>query len=344
MNHPAQRGFTLIELMIALVLGLIVIGGVVSVLLSNQQSYRSNQALAQVQDGSRIAFEFLTRDIRQAGLTGCGNTNVANVLNNSPANGGTDWWANWANALQGYAAGATAPVATGTAATQRTTNSDSITLMSAGDSGYSVDAPNSTTAQFKLNEPKPDLQDGDIVIVCDPNQATILQVTNYNASNVTVVHNTGTGTPGNCSKGLGFPTDCSSTNGNPYTYQNNAMLAKLNASYWYIGNNALGTCAASTPQNCSLFRSTISVSSSGGKVNAQPQEQEIVRGVTNMQLGYLQGGTSFVPAASVTNWSQVTAVQVTLTLAVPTNPNNPNDPRVIQRVFTNTIALRNRMG
>lgn len=343
-NHGLHRtrGFTLIELMIALVLGLIVVGGVVSVLLSNQQSYRTNQALSQVQDGSRTAFEFLARDIRQAGLTGCGNTTrVANVLNNSPTGGGTDWWANWNNALQGYTGSATTPVAAGTGATQRVTGTDSITLMGAGDSGYSVDAPNSTSAQFKLNESNADLADGDIVIVCDPDHATILQVTNYNSSNVTVVHNTGGSvSPGNCSKGLGFPTDCTSTTGNGYTFTNNAMLAKLNASYWYIGNNTLGTCnAATNPQACSLYRSAISVS--GGSASAQPQE--IVRGITDMQIRYLQGGTTFVPAASVTDWSQVTAVQITLTSAVPTNPNNPNNPELIQRVFTNTITLRNRL-
>lgn len=337
----SERGFTLVELMIALVLGLVVIGGVISVLLSNQQTYRTNQALSQVQDGSRTAFEFLARDIRQAGLTGCGNASkVANVLNNSPTNGGTDWWANWNNALQGYAANATAPVATGTAANERAANTDSISLMSAGDSSYSVNAPSSTAANFKLNEPKTDLQIGDIIIVCDPNQATILQVSDYNINNVTVVHNTGNKvSPGNCSDGLGFPTVCTQT-GTGYTYQNNAMLAKLNASYWYIGNNSLGTCSATTPLACSLFRSTISVS--GG--NAAAQAQEIVRGVTNMQLAYLQGGTSFVAAGSVTDWSAVTAVRVTLTVAVPTNPNNVNNPEIVQRVFTNTIALRNRVG
>ncbi|ACX94883.1 prepilin-type N-terminal cleavage/methylation domain-containing protein [Halothiobacillus neapolitanus] len=332
-----QRGFTLIELMIALVLGLIVIGGVISVLLSNQQTYRSNQALSQVQDGSRTAFEFLARDIRQAGLTGCGATaKIANVLNNK----GTSWWDTWNNGLQGYAANATAPIAVGTTANLRAANTDSITLMSAGDSGYSVNAPSSTSANFKLNEPNSDLQTGDIIIVCDPNQATILQVSDYQSKSVTVVHNTGNKvSPGNCSDGLGFPTLCTTT-GTKYTYQNNAMLAKLNASYWYIGNNSLGTCSATTPQACSLFRSTISVS--GG--NAAAQAQEIVRGVTNMQLAYLQGGTSFVAAGSVTDWSAVTAVRVTLTVAVPTNPNNINNPEIVQRVFTNTIALRNRVG
>lgn len=74
------RGFTLIELMIAMVLGLVLIGGVISVLLSNQQTYRTNNALSQLQDNARTAFELLARDIRQAGSTPCGNTSVTSLL------------------------------------------------------------------------------------------------------------------------------------------------------------------------------------------------------------------------------------------------------------------------
>lgn len=79
-RHP-QRGLTLIELMIAMVLGLIVVGGAISVIIANRQSYRTNEGLSQVQESTRTAFEVLARDIRQAGSTACGTTNrMANVL------------------------------------------------------------------------------------------------------------------------------------------------------------------------------------------------------------------------------------------------------------------------
>lgn len=327
-----QRGFTLVELMIALVLGLVVIGGVISVFLSNQQSYRTNQSLGEIQDNSRTAFEFLARDIRDAGLTGCGNLGrVANVLNNSPAGGGTAWWADWSNAVHGYDdAQADPAVPTGAATTNRVANTDSIQVLGAGDSTYTVDAPNSTTAQFKLNDPSADLADGDIVIVCDPTQATILQVTNYQSTNVTVVHNTGVGTPGNCSKGLGFPTVCS-TLGTPYIYANNAQLAKLSAADWYIGNNSAG--------GRSLYRATIS-NNAGVPTSVY---QEMVRNVTNMQITYLvRGAASFVPATGVTDWSTVTAVQVQL-LFQSTNQRAGTDVQPLQRNYTTTITLRNRV-
>ena len=63
LSKRKQRGFSLVELMIALVLGLMVIGGVTSVFLSNKQSFRTNTALSQVQENSRIAFELMARDI-----------------------------------------------------------------------------------------------------------------------------------------------------------------------------------------------------------------------------------------------------------------------------------------
>jgi type IV pilus assembly protein PilW len=79
-----SRGFTLLELMISMVLGLVVIGGALGVVLSNRQSYRTNEGLSQVQERARTAFELLARDVRQAGVTGCNNNGrVANVLNDA---------------------------------------------------------------------------------------------------------------------------------------------------------------------------------------------------------------------------------------------------------------------
>src|SRR3546814_11282613 len=72
-SGSGQAGFSLVELMISLVLGLIVLGGVTTVFPSHQQSYRSNEGLSQLQENSRIAFELMAHDIRQPGLTGSGN-------------------------------------------------------------------------------------------------------------------------------------------------------------------------------------------------------------------------------------------------------------------------------
>jgi len=326
-----SAGFTLIELMVAMLLGLIVIGGVVSVFLANQRSYRTNQALSDVQDGSRIAFEMMARDIRDAGLTGCNNNGrVANVVNPS----GAAWWNDWSNAVRGYGSGTTADPAltVGTAAGNQVSGTDSLQLIGAADTGLSVAAtPSSTAANFKLNDTTSDLQTGDVIIVCDPDHATIVQITNYTNSNVTVVHNTGSGSPGNCSKGMGYPTVCT-TNGNGYSFGPNSQIFKLGAVDWYIGVNPV--------QGRSLYR--VSVATAGGVPTASAQE--MVRDVTGMNISYHQAGiASLANAASVgANWAAVDAVQVKLTVE-SVDKRAGTDVKAISRNFTATTAVRNRV-
>ena len=63
-----QSGFTLIELMISMVIGLVLIAGVVTVITANSQSYRFQQALVDVQEGGEYAIAQLVDDIRLAGF------------------------------------------------------------------------------------------------------------------------------------------------------------------------------------------------------------------------------------------------------------------------------------
>lgn len=60
------RGFTLIEVLVSLVLGLLVLAGVIQVYLSNQQTARYQQALANVQENGRFALDLLARNLRMA--------------------------------------------------------------------------------------------------------------------------------------------------------------------------------------------------------------------------------------------------------------------------------------
>jgi type IV pilus assembly protein PilW len=65
-----QHGLSLIELMIAVVIGLILIGGLIQVYLSSKQSYNAQEQLARMQESGRFAMDLITRDLRRAGYTG----------------------------------------------------------------------------------------------------------------------------------------------------------------------------------------------------------------------------------------------------------------------------------
>ena len=60
-----SRGFTLIELMIALVLGLLIIGATTTVFLSNQQTSRVKTELGNAQEAFRFASQTIMRVVQQ---------------------------------------------------------------------------------------------------------------------------------------------------------------------------------------------------------------------------------------------------------------------------------------
>ncbi len=82
-NSP-QRGFTLIELMIAMLIGVFLMGGVIQIFLSAKQAYRLQENLSRLQENGRFAMDFITKDVRMAGYTGCTKTlpatNPANTI------------------------------------------------------------------------------------------------------------------------------------------------------------------------------------------------------------------------------------------------------------------------
>ncbi|WP_017926233.1 PilW family protein [Thioalkalivibrio sp. HL-Eb18] len=79
----AVRGLTLVELMVAMLIGLLLIGGTISIFISTQQTYRTQEAMSRVQESGRFAIERIARDARQAGHGGCiGNTTI-NLLDQS---------------------------------------------------------------------------------------------------------------------------------------------------------------------------------------------------------------------------------------------------------------------
>lgn len=326
-----QRGLTLVELMIALVLGTVLLLGVTNVFIAQRESFRINENLARMQDSARIAFEMMAREIREAGGTPCGTPLVANVVNDvdkSP-------WLDWSDGgLEGFEGKVAMPgVKFGADTAARVNDTDALKIRSGSvNEGLIITRHTPASAQFKVNTVDHGVNDGDILMACDYRQAAIFQVTNASpGTNDTIVHNSGVGDPGNCSKGLGFPTDCGSATGNQYSFEKNGFLTRLSATAWYVGNNGRG--------GRSLYRVE-----NGGAA------QEIAEGVTDMQLQYLtrSGNTmasSYVDADKIASWAndaaeRVVAVRVVLSLESAEAVGSDN--ATLKRQLIHVVSLRHR--
>lgn len=81
--NQQQAGFTLVELLVAMVIGLLVIVGGTQLFISSQQSYRIQTALTNMQDTGRFAMETLSRELRQADYNGgCAPSQITVHLRN----------------------------------------------------------------------------------------------------------------------------------------------------------------------------------------------------------------------------------------------------------------------
>lgn len=341
---PRQAGFSLVELMVSLVLGLIVVGAALTVFIANGQTFRITEGVGRLQESSRIAFELMARDLREAGGNACErDLPVANVLNGA----NTDWWNGWATPVTGYGpATAMTGIAFGTAAGERVNGTEAYEIRSAISSGLTVSDHQPDSANFKVNKTDHGLASGDIVMVCDFAQAAILQVTNANPNNVTIVHNTGgSTTPGNSTKCLDVDGDCPNGPVKTYTYgcyegrsqagacvdprSWPAHVARLRAWRWYIGNNAAG--------GRSLYRTGLR--NRNGAISPDPIE--VAENVTDMDVTYLlQDATGYVGPAAVTDWNQVLAMRITLQVQSPEPVGVDRQP--LQRTMSHVVALRNR--
>jgi type IV pilus assembly protein PilW len=332
-NRRHAKGFTLIELMISVVLGLVIVGGVISVMLANKRSYRTNEGLAQIQESARTAFELMSRDIRQSGGNGCDNNRrTANVLN-----AGTLWWQTWFG-VRGIEGADTDPaVADGTTEGLRIAGTDSIHVQSVDARPMPVQTHNPAGTTISLTAAPTPFVVGDAVLVCDFDHAAIFEVTAYDSGTRTITHAASGTAPGNCSSGLGFPTICDGGTGNLYLFPQNSQLSRLSASAWYVGSNE-----RPDEGGRSLYR--VRLDSAGVSTT-----EEIVAGVTDMQVQYrLTDSDDIVDAStlSLADWDNVTSMFITLTIdSADTNvtTDTATNSGRIQRTFTYLVTLRNRV-
>ena len=348
-NQPTgkQAGLALIELMIALVLGIVIIGAVAGIMLSNTQSFRTTRGMAQIQDSVRVGYELLARDIRQAGNVPCGtDIQIVNILNPVQGNNAPPWQYDWGDGVLGLDEDdALAGV------DNRIEGTQALIVMSGEADGTYVEDydTGNNSANFSVGTPSGgdhSLRNGDILLVCNEDQGTIFQMSNGQGNNANkIVVNTGNSqSPGNCTKGLGpiIPGNnqnqpCN-TNGNPGPYDKNSVVARLSSVAWYIGDNE-----RDAEGGRSLYMARLANEAGDAALN----EIEIASGVVDMQLRYrLIDTAEFIDAGSVNNrWVDVNAVEVTLQLASQDqniSTDSSADSGRLARSFTSIIAIRNR--
>lgn len=68
LNLRQQHGFTLVELMIAMLLSLFLVGALIISFTSGRQAAQETERLARLQENVRFASDYLIRDIRNAGF------------------------------------------------------------------------------------------------------------------------------------------------------------------------------------------------------------------------------------------------------------------------------------
>lgn len=82
-TYRSSLGVSLIELMIALVLGLLLIGGILQLFMGSRMTYQSTEAIARVQENGRFVMSFIEPELRSAASSGfcAGDIAITNHLN-----------------------------------------------------------------------------------------------------------------------------------------------------------------------------------------------------------------------------------------------------------------------
>ena len=81
-----SRGFSLVELLVAMTLGLFLVSGMIAVFAGNKRSAELNTAMSTLQENARFALDAIVRDLRMAGHQGCLDSNggAVSIRANAP--------------------------------------------------------------------------------------------------------------------------------------------------------------------------------------------------------------------------------------------------------------------
>lgn len=292
-----QTGFSLVEMLVALVIGLFLMVGIIQLFIGSKQSYRYHDALSRLQENGRFALNIMTQDIRMAGDRGCVSPNTPGSFS-SILNSSTTYIWNFNQPIQGFEStgdGAWAPTLDPSfESPMGGGNVDAITIRGADPlAGSPVLAHGSGGADLQIPASH-SYAACDIAVVASCTRAVAFQVTGVSGGNL--AHATGGCSPGNTTNNLGDD------------FVNGDVIPMATKSY-YIRAGISGMPA--------LWR----------RRNDQAP-QELVEGIERMQIRYGmctgEGAQSrvnppYVNANAVTNWASVCSARIDLLLVSSTN-------------------------
>jgi type IV pilus assembly protein PilW len=163
-NSRMQAGFGLIELMIAMVLGLLVLGAAIAIFQSNQRTFQANEGLNRIQENARVAYELMSRDIRAAGGSACSNLAMPDVEHTNTA----DETAFLMSPLSGSGA--------------------EFTVVSGDDASYEISGATTTSLTLKagqIDDANDAFKVNDKLILCNASQLYVVTATNVTAQTIT---------------------------------------------------------------------------------------------------------------------------------------------------------------
>ncbi len=371
-RHPrsTQRGLTLIELMIALGLGLLLVAALGYLYTGQRQSWRTLEAVARLQENGRFALELLGQDLRMAGYGGC--LSLAELrptlrakLDDAARNGQFNTFITpflqqgWA--VRGFAGwGVDRNLDGSVNATDRPDNyldnTDTLLVVSGANPAVPLSAAMAdVNAAIPLGGNTRNFRQGELSLVADCQRADVFRVSDANAA-----YDTGT-TRINHTDLLPHDAQRNTSGALSKAYGREALVMPLSLNVYYLRRRE----ASALP---SLYRLPWARNSVGAGNAGWGSSEELVEGVEAMRIVYGEDTNNdgavdeYRTAGAVSNWSRVRAVRVSLLMVsnenrVATAPqtylwDTDNDgeldnpvtatDRRLRMVFTSTYALRNR--
>jgi len=324
-SHQHNKGYTLIELLIATGLGIMMLSGVMQVFTSNSQTIRVVDASARVQESGRIALDMMARDVRIADYWGCANTvDILNHLDTSGADTDYDPATDNPTNAAGLAGQDNISTSVTIGGINVTTGTDTITFRGASQlNGVKVESPYMTVNSAALHiNTGANLPKGTKILITDCEGGDYFSNTANNTSaSGTINHNTGNlPTPGHVNNSIKNMS---------HTYSSNAVISTPYTTTYFIGPGSTG--------GTSLYRYY-------PETTILPDE--IIPNVTDLQLQYgydtnnSNSANRFQNAAAA-NLDATIAVRITITIESPNGNIVNGNP--LSREYSTTATIRNRL-